>query len=585
MKNSTRIFVLSLLALITSGLTAISRQRAALPADNSASVPFRHGSVLPRTQAVPFYSQDFSSGIPGTWQVNDNSSNGLNWTWTNTGAYSSSPGLDSLSTVGTSAANGYMIFDSDSAGGVGGEDADLISETIDCSANVAGHLTFNQLLVHFAEAARVSVSNDGGTVWNDVYDASAGLAQYQATPNPDFVDVDITAFAAGQATVQIKFNFQGNYDFWWMIDDVQLYEPSSVDGGVSGINGPLASCALLSATETISVEINNYGGVEITNFDVSYVVDNGTAVTEIVTDTIAAGSSLSYSFTTAADLSAAGMHTIVSYTAIVGDTITSNDTASTSIFTGPTVANASTSYSMGFEDNEDLSTWAVDDVNLDGYFWNLVTTNPHSGTTCARMSTPNSTVPADDWLFTTCLELNDTTNYDLSYFYRTSSTSTQAFLEVMVGTDQTPAGMTQSLISFHLINNVSYLTNIASFTVPANGIYYIGFHVANSDSATNLRIDDINLSGSSGVGINEVSKNDVSVYPNPAAGYFHLNSAIKSNSFQISVCNTIGQVVFESNYSNLSGQVLDLTNQPVGQYFVRVISDAGVSTQSISVVR
>lgn len=584
MKNSTRIFIFMLLTLVTSGLSAVTRHRAAQNTDNCTSVPLRH-SVTPRTQAVPFYSQDFSGGIPGTWQVVDNTPNGLVWTWTTTGAFSSSPGLDSLSTLGTSAANGYMIFDSDSAGGVGGEDADLITETIDCSSNVSVHLTFNQLLVHFAEAARVYVTNDGGANWVEVYDASTGLAQYAATPNPDLVDIDITALAAGQSTVQIKFNFQGDYDFWWMIDDVQLYEPASTDGGVSAINGPLSSCNLLGAAETISVEINNFGGVQIFGFDVSYVVDNGTAVTENVTDTIAPGSSLSYTFTTTADLSAGGTHTIVAYTTIAGDTIAANDTASASLYNGSHVANASVSYSMGFEDNEDLSTWAVEDANFDGNEWSLVTTNPHSGTTCARMATPSSAVPADDWLFTTCLELNDSTNYDLSYFYRTSSTSTQANLEVKLGTDQSSSGMILSLIPTHTITNIFYLTNLASFNLPANGIYYIGFHVTNADSTTNLRIDDINLSGSSGVGVPELTSKSVSVYPNPSTGIFSLNSSLKSASYLVSVMNTVGQVVFESKFNSLNNQSLDLSTMPAGQYFVKVISDAGVNTQSISVVR
>ena len=84
--------------------------------------------------------------------------------------------------------------------------------------------------------------------------------------------------------------------------------------------------------------------------------------------------------------------------------------------------NASTSYVMGFEDNEDLSTWATEDVNIDGYFWNLVTTNPHSGSVCARIWLLQMLQQALMTLacLLLCLELNDSTNYDLSYYYRTS---------------------------------------------------------------------------------------------------------------------------------------------------------------------
>ena len=163
--------------------------------------PLRHATPN-RIQAVPFYSQDFSGGIPETGAI-DHSGNGLNWTWTTTGSFLLlrelipwvPAVLQQLTDTWYSTATLPAVL--------AGEDGDLITETIDCSANIAVHLTFNQLLCTLLETARVSVSNDGGASWNDVYDASAGLAQYQATPNPDFVDVDITAYAAGQATVQV----------------------------------------------------------------------------------------------------------------------------------------------------------------------------------------------------------------------------------------------------------------------------------------------------------------------------------------------------------------------------------------------
>lgn len=584
MKNSTRIFSVLLLTLLSFQLSAGTGNRAGQRAEIATTSDFRHAAGTNHTQSVPFYSQDFSGGLPATWQAVDNAGNGINWRYTTTGAYNSSPGFDTLSSVGTSAANGYMIYDSDSAAGSLGEDADLITETIDCSTNLSVHLTFNQLLVHYAEAAKVFISNDG-TTWTEVYDASAGLAQFQATPNPDFVDLDITALAAGQAAVQIKFNFVGNYDFWWMIDDVQLYEPAAAEGGVSAINGPLSSCTLLTAAETVSVEISNYGGADLHDFDVTYIVDNGTPVTETVTDTIFTGSSLSYTFTTPADFSAPGTHTIVAYTTIAGDAVATNDTASSSLYNGAHVANASVSYTMGFEANEDLSTWTVIDANTDGYSWNLVTTFPHSGSVCARMATPTSSVAADDWVFTTCLELNDSTNYDLQYYTRTSSTATQANLEIQIGTDPSPAGMIAAILPQTLVTNVVYMLSVNGFNVPSNGIYYIGFHVTNSDSITSLRLDDINITGSSGVGIQDINNASVAVYPNPSTGMIHLSGTEQSANYAVTVTNTLGQVVFSDNFRNLNNQVIDLSAQAAGQYFIRVITDAGVHTQAVSITR
>ena len=66
---------------------------------------------------------------------------------------------------------------------------------------------------------------------------------------------------------------------------------------------------------------------------------------------------------------------------------------------------------------------------------------------------------------------------------------------------------------------------------------------------------------------------------------FSLNSSLKSGSYLVSVMNTVGQVVFESKFNSLNNQSLDLSTMPAGQYFVKVISDAGVNTQSISIVK
>src|SRR5262245_43906632 len=79
---------------------------------NSGARHGNHNSVL----TVPFYSEDFASGLPGSWQNIDNGSPAnVLWRYTTTGAMNGFPFDNFLNPNGTTAANGYMIFDSDSA--------------------------------------------------------------------------------------------------------------------------------------------------------------------------------------------------------------------------------------------------------------------------------------------------------------------------------------------------------------------------------------------------------------------------------------------------------------------------------------
>ena len=77
----------------------------------SAPATFTIGNII--------YTEDFSNGIPSGWQLIDNAGNGVNWKLTTTGIYNAAqyPQLISrLSQNGTTAANGYMLYDSDSSG-------------------------------------------------------------------------------------------------------------------------------------------------------------------------------------------------------------------------------------------------------------------------------------------------------------------------------------------------------------------------------------------------------------------------------------------------------------------------------------
>ncbi|REK05016.1 MAG: T9SS C-terminal target domain-containing protein [Bacteroidetes bacterium] len=584
MKNSTRFLAVILMVCCSSFAFATQNRNAHV--DNSAGKPINKVTVPAKMNSTPFYSEDFSGGLPGSWTAVDSAGNGVNWRWTTTGIfnYGTQPGLDSLSHSGTTASNGYMIYDSDSSGGsVGGENADLISGSIDCSAYSVVRLSFNQLLKHFNEIATVHVSNDGGTTWSMVYNASAGLTPHQATSNPDAIDIDISAEAAGQMDVMIRFNFTGDYDFFWMIDDVMLYEPTSNDAALVDITSPQNSCTGLSATEIVTVQIFNNGSADISGFDVSYVLNGGTPVTETVSATINPGNTLSYDFFITADLSVPGPHTILAYTSLGGDTLNNNDSLSISVYSGPYTVSSASNFTMGFEDNEDLSGWAIEDGNFDGNMWNLSTTLPRTGAVCARMNTPAAGTVADDWLFTSCIELSDTVSYDLEYYYRTFSTSTRAMFEIMIGSAQSAAGMTQVLEPSFMVSNLNYVQRVSNFTVSPSGTYFIGFHVTNADSATSLRLDDIRISPASGTGIMKNTHSGISIYPNPTSNNLQVQGL--SNGDKIEIYNSFGQLIHTQHHAGSEKANVNLSSHATGTYIIRVIGNEATSTHKINLIR
>ena len=530
---------------------------------------------------VPFFSEDFASGLPGTWMNIDNgSSANVLWRYTTTGAANTFPFTSVLDTTGTSAENGYMIFDSDSASGGGGEDASLITPAIDCSANLNVHLTFNEYFAQYnVSMGIVSVSTDG-TTWTDVHHAEAGLGADQTTPNPFAQDIDISAFAAGQATVYIQFRWIGDFEYFWMVDDVTLYEVAATDGGVSNITAPLGSCALLSNAEPVTIEITNFASIDLSNFLVTYVADGGSAVTDTITDTIPPAGTLIHTFSVPADLSAPGAHNVLSYTTVLNDADNANDQYSIDFFSGAHIIDQATAYTQGFEAAEDQSGWLAVDVDADLTTWGLSNVVPHSGTTCATYTHDLPTNQANDYFFSTCLGLADSNVYQLEFYYRNFSPAYQANMEVILCTDQDPSTIVSTIVPSTLVNTSLWTLSSSNIYPPtgASGTYYIGWHVTNQDSSTSLKIDDINIFYSGPNKVSAISNTSISVYPNPGDGLVRI-SGLKELT-EITVYDLVGKVVYTQTAAS-GNQVLDLRNQPKGVYSMVMRSEKSTVTKQL----
>ena len=211
-----------------------------------------HTSNLQSVKSVaPFWSEDFSNGIPSSWTNSPvpwayrGSSTSPNTTVGSQGAYAGTNGpINSLT-----AQNGFMIFDSDyydnlgNAGGFGtgqypcnppsgsGHVGLLTTDAIDCSMYPAVSIVFNSFYREYTGIAKVAFSIDGGITYTDTLEVHPGVEVNEQTVNDYQVMVRMPFNIAGNPNVKIQFIYDGTvlYNsyygyYFWMIDDIELIE-------------------------------------------------------------------------------------------------------------------------------------------------------------------------------------------------------------------------------------------------------------------------------------------------------------------------------------------------------------------------
>jgi hypothetical protein len=71
----------------------------------------------------------------------------------------------------------------------------------------------------------------------------------------------------------------------------------------------------------------------------------------------------------------------------------------------------------------------------------------------------------------------------------------------------------------------------------------------------------------------------IKIYPNPSTGIFNINLTGISNPIEIIVTNSQGQLIYSGQMSG--SQQLDLSNQPNGVYFIRLVNEKSVRLEKL----
>lgn len=154
-------------------------------------------------------------------------------------------------------------------------------------------------------------------------------------------DADIPGFRYGDYS-KIDINPSNDKEFWFINEYMKNNQGANVVGvfqlasdfdndiGVVSIDTP--NDGALTANETVTITVFNYGLMAASGFDVSYQIDAGQVITEPFVGSIASASSAQHTFTTNGDFSTIGQnYQVTSYTTYGQDQLNLNDTTIRSI--------------------------------------------------------------------------------------------------------------------------------------------------------------------------------------------------------------------------------------------------------------
>ncbi|MBC8485601.1 MAG: hypothetical protein H8D45_06130 [Bacteroidetes bacterium] len=167
------------------------------------------------------------------------------------------------------------------------------------------------------------------TAWQ----AASGFDSHSVSVDPQYVsstDLHVLSSALNDAAVPVSSvteDIDGEVRHPLYPDigaDEFMPPPPEYDIYVNDIISPVSGEGLTDQ-ETVNIDIYNVGSENVSNFPVSYTINGGTPVTEIIMETLNSFDVMNYSFTTKADLSVVGTYEIVAYTSLANDEVPGND--------------------------------------------------------------------------------------------------------------------------------------------------------------------------------------------------------------------------------------------------------------------
>lgn len=559
------------------------------------------------TDRVTIWSSDFTNS--SDWTVGNSSTPAYDWEFV-TGLSSGLVGQNFAPALNSSSGGQFALIDSDTQGSSALQNSWLqIATPLDMSSYPNVIITWQQYFRHFQDPHYVEVSTDGGTNWTSFL--VNDIANSITSANPDSYALNISSAAGGQANVLIRFRYEGNYGWFWAIDDVAVLEQPANDlvnigsymstAPSLGLEYGRIGASQLGPDAVIGSSVFNFGFTDQTNISVAINVDdqNGTSV---------------YS------------NTLTAPSLPANDTIPVEETIAASTFAALGVYEASYEVSSDaeqpgaatFADNSYLRNF---EVSVDHYSLDGVGNHPAGYENLTSLGTNSFTGESDGIMFFTMYTINEETTITGIELMVTQSSVAGGSLIVSI--HDTANVLADDIASPLFTSDIYDLTAIPTdgivfvpfatpVTLPVGG-YYAGVELFSNTNANDIRIVDdltvpqpwygstiyipsdqtvysngealaIRLVGDFTTGINERELSDLfNVSPNPFSTEVVLNfSSVVKGGATINVYGMDGRVALSRTFSRVgSRESIDLSNLADGLYSINVQTSEGFSTVKV----
>ena len=250
----------------------------------------------------------------------------------------------------------------------------------------------------------VSYSINGGEQVFETFSATLASAQ---TAEYTFQTTADMSTVATLYTIVASTNLNDDEDLENDSFETDVFHLQPYDIGIDSISSP-SSGILLSSTEQVTIEITNYGGATLTDFEVSYQLDDGTPVSEIIAGPLECNSSMEYTFNQTVDLSIPGIYILEVIIPEPLDDNTINNVSEVQI------VNSNCAPSMNCNVGDGLTLFQLLDIDnqsaCEGYgdFTDQMTNVEQGGTHDVTMTTGYGNQHVRIWI-----DFNDDYNYSL----------------------------------------------------------------------------------------------------------------------------------------------------------------------------
>ncbi len=398
----------------------------------------------------------------------------------------------------------------------------------------------------------VTYQIDSGAVVTETY---TGTIASSTTANFTFATTADLSTLGNTYTIVASTVLTGDEDNTNDSYSVDVTNLTPDDIGVTSIDTPVSGTGL-TASESITVTITNFGGVEQSNFDVSYTL-NGNTVTEAVAGPLAANSTMSYVFTQTGDFSAIGNYDLSATTSLAGDADTSNDSTSVVV----TKSTCQPSQNCSFGDGLTLFQFGtIDNASAcEGYgdFTSMSTMLTLGATYTATFTTGYGNQYVSIWVDFNDDFVFDTSEYILQDFVLGAGSGSGTYTESTDITIPTGVNTGEHLMRVKTNWNAGVPDDACEVTSYGETEDYIA-HIVPTAAVSDLTNEQTNLD------INYLDNNQFNI---------SLQSAKDYNNVTITVYDTLGKrLVYHKliNEGNTYNYSLDMSYVAKGVYLVRV---------------